>query len=222
MDAPPRKRGFSKAFWIVLAVVLLFFFWLSMPRVDGPPARSKVSQARSEMRTLALAINAYFADNQAYPIWGIGENGPGRTETYNHWVVRSSGKEWRGNPSELPSFALSRPAPPGRFGTLTTPLSYLTQYPRDPLSNYREATFVYWSVVPGQPDPSGKIVAADSPTTKTGWILVSPGPDRQYDIAGKWDAYNPNAPQPSSALLLLSYDPTNGTISDGDIFRVKE
>jgi hypothetical protein len=53
-----------------------------------------------------------------------------------------------------------------------------------------------------------------------GWILISAGPDGDYDIDPQ-KLYNSSVPQPSTELLSRSYDPTNGTVSDGDIFRVK-
>jgi hypothetical protein len=56
-----------------------------------------------------------------------------------------------------------------------------------------------------------------------GYIIISCGPDRDYDIDPE-KYYDPNIAQPSLALLTEAgtYDPTNGHISDGDIFRVKQ
>jgi hypothetical protein len=58
-------------------------------------------------------------------------------------------------------------------------------------------------------------------TSGVAWILFSPGPDRKYDIIPAQD-YDPHISQPSSALLLKSYDPTNGCLSRGDVFRVRQ
>lgn len=56
-----------------------------------------------------------------------------------------------------------------------------------------------------------------------GWILISTGPDGDYDIDPE-SGYDPNIPQPSPHLMALAgtYDPTNGTESDGDLWRVKQ
>lgn len=64
---------------------------------------------------------------------------------------------------------------------------------------------------------------------EAGWIMTSTGPDADYDI----DLTTPfiDSPEdggkrlPATGLLLrelepLEYDPTNGTISSGDIFRI--
>lgn len=55
-----------------------------------------------------------------------------------------------------------------------------------------------------------------------GWILISPGPDLDYDIDPERD-YDASIAQPSIHLLSIvgTYDPTNGLTSDGDIWRVK-
>jgi len=55
-----------------------------------------------------------------------------------------------------------------------------------------------------------------------GWILISTGPDGDYDIDPEAD-YDPGIPQPSAHLLAVAgtYDPTNGTESDGDLWQVK-
>ncbi len=57
-----------------------------------------------------------------------------------------------------------------------------------------------------------------------GWILFSPGPDQDYDITDPARVYDSETTQPS--LLLIggpwTYDPTNGTESSGDVWRVKQ
>jgi hypothetical protein len=55
---------------------------------------------------------------------------------------------------------------------------------------------------------------------KAGWVVFSPGPDQKYDL--DWKLYDPTVTQPSPELLRYAYDPTNGTVSVGDIFRVKQ
>ena len=210
---------------------------------------------RAEMRSVSVRIEAYYVDNQDYPAWAIGTNSPGGTWTYNYGVgsrrdaARSrrtwyyEGKEigpfhWykrvpydTEHPADLPGFLMNGPQPWQAFHTQTTPIAFITSYPTDWCSPIPGATFVYWSVWPGAADPSGRIVGEDSPTSGVGWILVSPGLDRKYDIPpDDWDVYNPSEPQPSKRLLAgtnrkgraFTYDPTNGLISHGDIWRVKQ
>lgn len=89
---------------------------------------------------------------------------------------------------------------------LTTPVAYLTGYMTDA---FAQAGQIYAYYVDEKPkDPAS-----------AGWILVSPGPDGKFDM--DWRLYDISKTQPSPELLLRSYDPTNGLISGGDIYRVK-
>ena len=232
--------------------IVVSFAQFPGPAIDGSPPR--ITRARSDMRSLARAIEDYYVDNNTYPAWGMGDDGPGGAWTYNYSLApRSNADQPRlgwyytrkdlgrfiwyektpcpDHPADQLSFALNGQAPGQRFATLTTPKAYIASYPTDGLSTLRGATFAYWSVFHLKPDPSGRIVGKDSPTSHGGWILVSPGPDRKYDILpDDWDVYNPGLSQPSQRLLTgtnkkgraFTYDPTNGTMSDGDIWRVKQ
>jgi len=250
--------GFARAGIILgtcsLVLGLALPFVLSALGREVVPPRTANSHMRTEMRSLQIAIEAYYVDTGTYPAWAVGAAGPGGSWSYNYGVAsRQDALEPRrswyyeskkcgpfsafkrishesNSPADLPCFALTVNKPYQRFQTLTTPLTYITSYPEDWLSPIRGATFVYWSVWPGAADPSGKIVGKDSPTSGVGYILVSPGPDRKYDIPGDWDVYDPSVPQPSKRLLVgtnkkgyaFTYDPTNGAISHGDIWRVKQ
>jgi type II secretory pathway pseudopilin PulG len=88
-------------------------------------------------------------------------------------------------------------------GDLTTPTAYLSEKILDPFSP-QPLPFVYFT--------DGK-----------GWIIISRGPDKDYDFDPK-QVYDGFLPQPSFPLQTSSftYDPTNGTISNGDIWRVKQ
>jgi hypothetical protein len=240
---------------IVLGVLL--YFVAVWGRFPGPGIDGNIRgviPVRNDMRSLAAAIEEYYVDHNIYPAWGIGANGPGGAWTYNyslaprakadeprrswHYTRKQRGEfVWYektpnpNHPADQLNFALNGPAPGQRFATLTTPKAYIRSYPVDYFSTPRGATFAYWSVFYRKPDPSGRIVGVDSPTSHGGWILVSPGPDRKYDILpDDWDVYNPAVAQPTVRLLTgtnkrgraFTYDPTNGTISDGDIWRVKQ
>ncbi len=58
---------------------------------------------------------------------------------------------------------------------------------------------------------------------RAGWIFFSPGLDGDYDLVPSRD-FDAAIAQPSAHLLTCgaSYDPTNGTVSNGDIYRVRQ
>jgi hypothetical protein len=84
---------------------------------------------------------------------------------------------------------------------ITTPVAYVAAHFPDVFANQPELPFVYY-------------------VDTSGWMLISPGPDGKYDMVPE-RVYTSLIAQPSPTILGLAYDPTNGTISGGDIFRVK-
>ena len=146
--------------------------------------RSSISRAKSDQRSLAVALEAYYVDNNSYVSWATGDQG------VNNFLPAGSAS--RGRPT------FRRPSAGGPR-TLTTPLAYSEQLYPDPFAPDNGAVYSYYC------DPNG-------------WILLSAGPDGDYDIDPQ-KLYNSSVPQPSTELLSKSYDPTNGTVSDGDIFR---
>lgn len=102
----------------------------------------------------------------------------------------------------VPSFQAWGPDYAGAL--LTTPVAYVTQYFEDPFA------------------PNGQTYGYYAPADQKnpGWILFSPGPDGKFDL--DWKAYDPATTAPSAILIQQTYDPTNGAVSSGDIWRVKQ
>jgi len=106
-----------------------------------------------------------------------------------------------------------------RFRPLTTPISYLTNIPLDPFkSTDAQASFGRFR--------SGMYTYGATPLENAArWALSSDGPDRQDDM-------NPLRFYPGYSYELFFgsvegfdytlYDPTNGTISRGDLFRASD
>jgi len=86
---------------------------------------------------------------------------------------------------------------------LTTPIAYITTYFSDPYSPGKNLPYAYYT--------HGK-----------SWILFSPGPDLDYDISRPEEVFTSEEDQPSTRVILLAYDPTNGIESSGDVWRVKQ
>ena len=126
-------------------------------------------------------------------------------------------------------------APQGQSGggqqlmTLTTPVAYITSYFSDPFTDTKGATTNY---------------SRDTNTFGAGWIAWSFGPDtdeQQQGVGAYTDGggdiglvqistvpfvetayYNPAQTVPSVTLINATYDPTNGTSSNGDVYRLKQ
>lgn len=171
--------------------------------------RSQVSRVKGDMRSNATAIEAYYVDSSAYPCWVKGESGANSFAGPEAGVYHIHTFQIWKNPAEVRT-----------FNTLTTPISYLAKFFTDPFADTRGATFGYYCDV-------------------NGWVIYSWGPDRDENKRDSWDlepdvekVYRSTIAQPSPTLLFGSssspaheaytYDPSNGTVSPGDIWRVKQ
>jgi len=187
---------------IIAAVVGLVFLAIvavlaaiAVPNFLEAQTRAKVIRVKADMRTYATALESYYIDQKAYP--------PSRATT-------------QGNVNS--GLAAQDPSLNGQttFSShvLTSPVAYLSALPSDPFARAKGATFSYYSTH-----------SADG--RNDGWILWSPGPDGQYDLTGDKIAQIGGLPFDQStgwpALLISNtFDPTNGTVSRGDIWRVKQ
>ena len=208
--------GILGSVWSVAVIGMLAA--IAMPNFREAQARAKIARVRSDLRTLAVVNEAYYVDNRSYPAWVMGRrNG---MVSYNATVAAPPA-------GDLPCYVISGPTGGEPVRTLTSPVAYISNIPTDIFAPEGKGTYVYWSLNPGQRGPSDTVRAEPG---VSGWILLSPGPDGDYDIPPHYDAYDPNVPQPSIRLLTgtngqgsaFTYDPTNGTVSDGDIWRVKQ
>jgi hypothetical protein len=95
-------------------------------------------------------------------------------------------------------------------GVITKPHSYITHMPSDPFASAQGASYCYYSV--------------SLKDGHSGWIVWSAGPDKQYDLTREniAKAYDPMASHRSEFLIIKTYDPTNGVVSGGDLWRATQ
>jgi prepilin-type N-terminal cleavage/methylation domain-containing protein len=215
------KKGFTLIELLIVVAIIAILAAIAVPNFLEAQTRSKVSRVKADHRSLATAIESYYLDNNQYPMFFGGSTPPTNARSANELA----------NP--LPAgiatsrtFALA-PVNSNRPSTITTPISYFTSYPADPFADTRGLPFRYFS-------------------NTRGWILGSFGPDADQgtngdgDIAWGQGTYNPadNAlavsgftfsgaetlydPQNLTLVLGRTYDPTNGTVSSGDVWRVRD
>ena len=214
-----KIKAFTLIELLIVVAIIAILAAIAVPNFLEAQIRAKVSRARSDMRSIATALESYYVDNSQYPAWaGAGAYPGGAAKLI---LIIDDQKIPTGVVYDQRSFAI-RPAGT-EMGTLTTPTSYMSSYPVDSFSAVPGATFAYYT------DP-----------WNNGWVLYSPGPDDDSAIAGGSDlnmavetVYVPFITQPSETLIVwyddtnpgqgaFTYDPTNGTTSDGDLWRVKQ
>lgn len=153
----------------------------------------KVKQVRADQRSLATAIETYFVDNNAYPAW---------TTDPAHLLRRPSLADALAAHLQGPIPSFRAPSVQPRIASLTTPIAYIVSLPADPFVEQPNQTFGYYA-------------------PPNGWIVWSAGPDGIFDL--DWTRYDPSKPQPQPEILArYTYDPTNGVVSPGDIWRVRQ
>jgi type II secretion system protein G len=207
-------KAFTLIELLIVVAIIAILAAIAVPNFLEAQTRAKVSRARADQRSLATAIESYHVDNNRYPV-----------------SLRAVNARW--------------PAVPTRtqiYSQVTTPIAYITSAFPDPFNTFdanpADRMLVYWSfdtfgTVTSDPYTAGppinnsynialsffnELVDPQTSTLRTiqTWVLVSAGPDQFYDILRPALGV-PNAfPQ-----AIAPYDATNGTVSRGDIIRIK-
>jgi type II secretion system protein G len=221
-----KLKAFTLIELLIVVAIIAILAAIAVPNFLEAQVRAKVSRAKSDIRSMQVALESYYVDNNNYPY----------TESINQSI-------W------LPPGGRPRLAPAGHNpGGLTSPISYMTSIPVDvfthavlntagvPTSDiapvyYERAGFGYTdgamltakpSGVPAEAIGTGSLTGsgADTPVTSPlltprAYVLYSLGPD-----------LTPFVVNPAGGFFTRSrwninnrYDPTNGTISRGNILR---
>lgn len=189
-----KQRGFTLIELLIVVAIIAVLAAIAVPNFLEAQTRAKVSRALADMKSMETAIEAYMVDYNYYPLNGV----------LNQNLTMQ-------NPHMTPGGA---PAHKFLYEGITTPVAYITSIPVDPFIDQPAAgipnewqtfhpryfyTNLNWfeqvmapTVVP---------VIGQMRTQYGIWILAGAGPDRdRLDLSSH-----------------TYYDPTNGTISNGDL-----
>lgn len=190
----PANQGFTLIELLVVVAIIAILAAIAIPNLLEAQTRAKVSRVKNDLRVIATAIEAYCVDNNRAPHDGY----PG--EPHWGWVNAQS--------------------------QLTTPISYITTVLVDP---FQDSTFddtdhpVFTHFVDGKLGRKNhaydygsaiwhNVASGASPGffrnfRYSPWKVGSAGPDRRFAAPG------------SNYGMDQFYDPTNGTVSAGDVYR---
>lgn len=213
-----RKRGFTLIELLIVVAIIAILAAIAIPNFLQAQTRAKVSRVQADMRSIATGLESYYVDHNEYiPDYKAVFDGDLRYGRY------------------LP-----------RFVHLTTPIAYLSSIPGDPFaegpasSEDAELRGPYTEDWPNTDGPLDSILAFDyaqhyqvgdytnsagfravarslgaetdeeasAMASQIAWALRSVGPDGESVPLGY-----------SVEAGAVQYDPTNGTISTGQIYR---
>jgi type II secretory pathway pseudopilin PulG len=214
--ARPASRGISLRELMLVVALIALLAAMFTPIYQRARMREQISRVQSDMRILAIALESYSVDDMSGPGCALAE-GPPRTRRDGHVVPMPNSVHFglpRGSGARRTiTFLSPNPAYSGISPhCLTTPVSYIRGFPPDPFADTEGATYGFYN------------------STFNGWILWSPGPDRDENAAdGPGDIgprvehiYDMSHPGPNTSFADLAphlYDPTNGLRSNGDLAR---
>ena len=190
------KKGFTLIELLIVVAIIAILAAIAIPNFLEAQVRAKVSRMNASLRTAALAMESYFTDNNHYPL-----------TTYTPFGTYPLEERWKLWP-----------------GALTTPISFISS--EAPLVDVFRAAHGYKTQLANEimylPSEFYTVKYGNNvPATYTAqvnrygyWVLRSAGPDTWYQnflwMKGDYD---------NGGWFLGSYDPTNGTVSGGDIYR---
>ena len=212
------KKGFTLIELLIVVLIIAILAAIAVPNFLEFQTRAKVSRVKSDQRSLATAVEAYYVDNNEYPAMAdqaLGANAKHTgTACFNQMVTFRIR-----NATEL--------------HTLSTPISYITSLFSDPFASTRGAVFGYrqfsytWILIsygPDRDESTGSDHQNDTPVVQ---LTANNSIDSNFETT-----FVITIAQPSSEYMAtinsngsgnaLIYDPTNGTTSEGDVCRWKQ
>ncbi|GAB4325765.1 MAG: hypothetical protein Kow0059_21910 [Candidatus Sumerlaeia bacterium] len=209
-----HKHAFTLIELLIVVAIIAILAAIAVPNFLEAQVRSKVSRTKADIRSLATAIEAYAVDHNTYPIDGYRSG-----DNQAFWYVP-------GGPTVV-----------GGVAGVTSPIAYMSSVKLvDPFrlvkdaqaakaadapdSNYFEVSDYtrYRYVNSRYTWTANSSMMTYFPTIMEAygeWRLIGNGPDAVYNS----DTVAPPGSGFTPVGLNPVYDPTNGTVSRGDIIR---
>jgi prepilin-type N-terminal cleavage/methylation domain-containing protein len=194
-----RRKAFTLIELLIVVAIIAILAAIAVPNFLEAQTRSKVSRVHADLRSLAIAFETYYSDHNMYPI-------------------------------HRNSTATTPPV----FMDLTTPIAYISIDPRDPFlqNSFKWSSFwssdYHWGVLIPHPSdwlPGRSGYPANYWCSNWACVAGSEGERLWIEESARGRKYALNSAGPDRELgddyfAHLFYDPTNGTRSGGNIFRI--
>jgi prepilin-type N-terminal cleavage/methylation domain-containing protein len=203
----PQQKAFTLIELLIVVAIIAILAAIAVPNFLEAQVRAKVSRQLNNMRTTATALEAYYVDNNHYPYTTHAPINP----PSGSWLAQERWKIYPGYEN--------------RAAGLTTPIAYITG--ADAMEDIFRLPLNFASPLANQimylPSHFYKLPYQNTPTTYAAqvnryglWVMRSAGPDSYYQNVYPERFDYGTGP---SGWNRASYDPTNGTVSGGDIYR---
>jgi prepilin-type N-terminal cleavage/methylation domain-containing protein len=208
-----KNFGFTLIELLIVVAIIAILAAIAIPNFLAAQTRAKVTRAKGEMRTLATALEAYYVDNSMYP---------------DDLYIQD------GAPWYIPSYITS-PIAYITNGKLRDPMRPIGLYGGTAYERYRYLNFdveasvyitnsekAHWSNNrwPGWPSATYSANALQGRWQYGKWRIDSCGPDGTAGPYGGMTWKGATIPTYYSLMANnMVYDPTNGTVSMGDVMR---
>lgn len=180
-----NRSAFTLIELLIVVAIIAILAAIAVPNFLEAQTRAKVSRTQADLRSVAVALEAYIVDNNKYLPFAVPVRG-------------LLGEQ--------------------QIHLLTSPVAYITAIPEDPfqatkpqLTGSSSKDYHPWR------GPYLRYFVYSDLTFllngSMGWTVRSMGPDMDFDLVGH--ASDNDSAIPQNGI----YDPTNGTISNGDILR---
>ncbi len=222
-----KKTGFTLIELLIVVAIIAILAAIAVPNFLEAQVRAKVTREKSDLRTQAIAIEAYMVDYGKYP--------------------RDSDSSLDMKDSNGVSMDMSRPD----WGlwcngaqSLTTPVAYMSTLLADPFVRevavegagavgYRIASgsWSYASDSQNPQDNQGSARVMQTVGPRACYAIIAVGPDgarsrnayKCFPFMSLYEGGASTDPRPNKGdgqpRMWVNYDPTNGTVSKGDVYR---
>ena len=194
-----KEHGFTLIELLIVIAIIAILALIAIPNFLEAQTRAKIARIKADMRSVATAMEAYYVDYNSY-------------FCYKVTVGLDQGQV---------------------LNNLTTPVMYISTLGADPFGDRTHKGQQRGDMLEvGMGKVSDYSVASKYPAMYDTWMIESAGPDKKDDtndtengglnlLTGQypWIALD-DTDQTAGLVLGTVYDPTNGTISRGQIYRV--
>lgn len=206
-----RESAFTLIELLIVVAIIAILAAIAVPNFLEAQTRAKVSRAKSDVRTAVTALEAYAVDNNKYPI--------PRFTPFVNLGARDSAAQF------LPGGA--HPVSGGQtvYSGLSTPVAYLTSTNlKDP---FADKTFddlrsdIFYQNIDYWYNPGALYAEIANPQYPSTLFAIDPSGSLYKNAYGSYKvgSLGPDRDYSGGANI---YDPTNGTVSSGDIYRTQK